>query len=122
VRDSKVPPEELYSTVRSVANNFISDGRASDVRPPRLCFGPSQPCAPRCRLLALDVRECRLAWKVIAIGLNTVREICTRVPLAMDEELLHVRHCCDRPRAAALPGSAARWGLRAGLSAVQEPP
>lgn len=36
---------------------------------------------------------------MIAIGLNTVREICTRVPLAMDEELLHVRHRCHRSAA-----------------------
>ena len=75
---------------------------------------------------------------MIAIGLNTVREICTRVPLAMDEELLHVRHRCHRSAAApslqpscyAVPctvnGSAEGYVAPfigcAGLGAVQEPP
>lgn len=50
-----VPPENLNVMVRKIANEFVSDGVASEVA---------------------------------AAGLNTIREICSRAPLAIDETLL----------------------------------
>lgn len=50
-----VPPETLHVMVRKIADEFVSDGVASEVA---------------------------------AAGLNTIREICTRAPLAIDETLL----------------------------------
>ncbi|CDH12406.1 probable protein SDA1 [Zygosaccharomyces bailii ISA1307] len=50
-----VPPENLNILVRKIADEFVSDGVASEVA---------------------------------AAGLNTIREICSRAPLALDETLL----------------------------------
>lgn len=50
-----VPPETMNIMVRKIADEFVSDGVASEVA---------------------------------AAGLNTIREICTRAPLAIDETLL----------------------------------
>lgn len=50
-----VPPENLQVLVRKVADEFVSDGVASEVA---------------------------------AAGLNTIKEICSRAPLAIDETLL----------------------------------
>lgn len=50
-----IPPENLHLLVRKIADEFVSDGVASEVA---------------------------------AVGLNTIREICTRAPLAIDETLL----------------------------------
>ncbi|SCU90140.1 LAMI_0E00782g1_1 [Lachancea mirantina] len=50
-----VPPETIFVMVRKIADEFVSDGVASEVA---------------------------------AAGLNTIREICSRAPLAMDETLL----------------------------------
>lgn len=50
-----VPPENLHTLVRKIADEFVSDGVASEVA---------------------------------AAGLNTIREICSRAPLAIDEVLL----------------------------------
>lgn len=50
-----VPPETLNVMVRKIADEFVSDGVASEVA---------------------------------AAGLNTIREICSRAPLAIDETLL----------------------------------
>ncbi|EDO17946.1 hypothetical protein Kpol_1010p64 [Vanderwaltozyma polyspora DSM 70294] len=50
-----VPPETLQILVRKIADEFVSDGVASEVA---------------------------------AAGLNTIREICSRAPLAIDETLL----------------------------------
>lgn len=50
-----VPPENLQVMVRKVADEFVSDGVASEVA---------------------------------AAGLNTIKEICSRAPLAIDETLL----------------------------------
>ncbi|CCD23132.1 Sda1p NDAI_0B00980 [Naumovozyma dairenensis CBS 421] len=50
-----VPPEVLTVMVRKIADEFVSDGVASEVA---------------------------------AAGLNTIREICSRAPLAIDETLL----------------------------------
>ena len=50
-----VPPETISIMVRKIANEFVSDGVASEVA---------------------------------AAGLNTIREICSRAPLAIDETLL----------------------------------
>lgn len=50
-----VPPENLHILVRKVADEFVSDGVASEVA---------------------------------AAGLNTIKEICSRAPLAIDETLL----------------------------------
>lgn len=51
-----VPPDVLNPMVRKIADEFVSDGVASEVA---------------------------------AAGLNTIREIVTRAPLAIDEPLLH---------------------------------
>lgn len=50
-----IPPENLHTMVRKIADEFVSDGVASEVA---------------------------------AAGLNTIKEICTRAPLAIDEVLL----------------------------------
>lgn len=50
-----VPPENLQVLVRKIADEFVSDGVASEVA---------------------------------AAGLNTIKEICSRAPLAIDETLL----------------------------------
>lgn len=50
-----VPPENLHVIVRKIADEFVSEGVASEVA---------------------------------AAGLNTIREICSRAPLAIDETLL----------------------------------
>ncbi|CEP62597.1 Sda1p LALA0_S05e09164g [Lachancea lanzarotensis] len=50
-----VPPETIADLVRKIADEFVSDGVASEVA---------------------------------AAGLNTIREICSRAPLAIDETLL----------------------------------
>lgn len=50
-----VPPENLHVLVRKIADEFVSDGVAS---------------------------------QVAAAGLNTIKEICSRAPLAIDETLL----------------------------------
>lgn len=50
-----VPPETIEVMVRKVADEFVSDGVASEVA---------------------------------AAGLNTIREVCSRAPLAIDETLL----------------------------------
>ncbi|OWF43788.1 protein SDA1 homolog [Mizuhopecten yessoensis] len=50
-----VPPDVLESTVKCIANNFITD---------------------------------RNSGEVMAVGLNAVREICARCPLALSEDLL----------------------------------
>lgn len=50
-----VPPENLHVMVRKIADEFVSEGVASEVA---------------------------------AAGLNTIREICSRAPLAIDETLL----------------------------------
>ncbi|CCF56734.1 hypothetical protein KAFR_0B04380 [Kazachstania africana CBS 2517] len=50
-----VPPEVIQEMVKKIANEFVSDGVASEVA---------------------------------AAGLNTIREICSRAPLAIDETLL----------------------------------
>ncbi|SCU99401.1 LAFA_0G23838g1_1 [Lachancea sp. 'fantastica'] len=50
-----VPPENIADLVRKIADEFVSDGVASEVA---------------------------------AAGLNTIREICSRAPLAIDETLL----------------------------------
>ncbi|CCK72419.1 Sda1p KNAG_0K00510 [Huiozyma naganishii CBS 8797] len=50
-----VPPETIMVMVRKIADEFVSDGVASEVA---------------------------------AAGLNTIREICTRAPLAIEETLL----------------------------------
>ncbi|XP_060067662.1 protein SDA1 homolog [Ylistrum balloti] len=50
-----VPPDVLETTVKTIANNFITD---------------------------------RNSGEVMAVGLNAVREICARCPLALSEDLL----------------------------------
>ncbi|KAK9174094.1 SDA1 domain protein family protein [Cryptosporidium meleagridis] len=50
-----IPPQELYSTIKLLMDNFVNE-----------C------CRP----------------EVIVIGLNTIREICQRVPLVMDKDKL----------------------------------
>lgn len=73
-----LPPETLHSVLRAIVNNFVTERNSSDV----IAIG----YISYSYILSNNIKILFKAY--FYFSLNAIREICSRCPLAMEEDLL----------------------------------